>query len=66
MRPQGGESSNEHRRPWKKSSSTQSKPVHGTLSRKLRGDIAIQVNEGEVYNDATLFIGEAVRPRDLA
>lgn len=35
-----------------------SKPVHGTLSRKLRGDIAIQVNEGEVYGDATLFIGE--------
>lgn len=35
-----------------------SKPLHGTLSRKLRGDIAIQVNEGEIYENATLFIGE--------
>lgn len=35
-----------------------SKPVHGTMSRKLRKDIAIQVNEGEVYEGAVLFIGE--------
>ena len=35
-----------------------SKPVQGTMSRKLRKDIKIQVNEGEVYEGATLFLGE--------
>lgn len=35
-----------------------SKPVQGTMSRKLRKDIKLQVNEGEIYADATLFLGE--------
>jgi hypothetical protein len=35
-----------------------SKPVQGTMSRKLRKDIKIQVNEGEIYEGATLFLGE--------
>ena len=35
-----------------------SKPVHGTMSRKLRKDIRLQVNEGEVYEGAVLFLGE--------
>lgn len=35
-----------------------SKPVQGTMSRKLRKDVKIQVNEGEVYEGATLFLGE--------
>ena len=35
-----------------------SKPVQGTMSRKLRKDVKIQVNEGEIYNGATLFLGE--------
>jgi hypothetical protein len=35
-----------------------SKPVQGTMSRKLRKDVKIQVNEGEVYEEATLFLGE--------
>jgi len=35
-----------------------SKPVQGTMSRKLRKDVRIQVNEGEVYEAATLFLGE--------
>ena len=35
-----------------------SMPVHGTMSRKLRKDIRIQVNEGEVYTEAVLFLGE--------
>lgn len=35
-----------------------SMPVHGTLSRKLRKDIRLQVNEGAVYEGATLFLGE--------
>ena len=35
-----------------------SKPVQGTMSRKLRKDVKIQVNEGDVYENATLFLGE--------
>jgi len=35
-----------------------STPVQGTMSRKLRKDIKVQVNEGMVYESATLFLGE--------
>jgi len=35
-----------------------STPVQGTMSRKLRKDIKVQVNEGTVYEGATLFLGE--------
>jgi hypothetical protein len=33
-------------------------PVHGTLSRKLRKGMKIQVNEGKIYEMATVFLGE--------
>ena len=35
-----------------------SKPVHGTLSRKLRKDISCQVNDVREYTDAVFFLGE--------
>jgi hypothetical protein len=35
-----------------------SMPVHGTLSRKLRKDVKLQINEGKVYESAVLFLGE--------
>lgn len=35
-----------------------SMPVHGTLSRKLRKDIACQINEGKIYAKATLYMGD--------
>ena len=35
-----------------------SKPVQGTMSRKLRPGVKIQVNEGMVYEGAVLFLGE--------
>lgn len=35
-----------------------SMPVHGTLSRKIRKDVKIQINEGKVYENAVLFLGE--------
>jgi nicotinic acid mononucleotide adenylyltransferase len=35
-----------------------SMPVHGTLSRKLRKDISFQVNDGEIFENVTLFLGE--------
>lgn len=35
-----------------------SMPVHGTLSRKLRKNLQLQINEGKIYSDAVLFLGE--------
>ncbi len=35
-----------------------SMPLHGTLSRKLRKDISVQINEGKTYAGATLFLGD--------
>ncbi|MFP5221466.1 MAG: hypothetical protein ACLGSA_04190 [Acidobacteriota bacterium] len=43
---------------WEKVFEYASMPVHGTLSRKLRKGIKIQINEGKVYELATLFLGE--------
>ena len=37
-----------------------SSPVHGTLSRKLRKGVKIQVNEGKVHENATTFLGDAL------
>ena len=36
-----------------------SMPVHGTLSRKIRKDVKLQVNEGSIYESAVLFLGDA-------
>ena len=33
-------------------------PKHGTLSRKLRKDIKLQINEEKIYENVILFIGE--------
>lgn len=35
-----------------------SMPLHGTLSRKLRKDIQVQVNDEKVFENAVLFLGE--------
>ncbi len=35
-----------------------SSPMHGTLSRKMRGGLKIQVNEGIVHENAVFFLGE--------
>lgn len=35
-----------------------SSPVHGTLSRKLRKGVKIQVNEGNIFESATIFLGD--------
>ncbi len=35
-----------------------SMPVHGTLSRKLRKDIKLQINEAKLYENAVFFLGE--------
>jgi hypothetical protein len=43
---------------WEKVFEYASMPLHGSLSRKLRKGIKVQVNEGKIYAEATLFLGE--------
>ncbi len=43
---------------WEKVFEYASSPLHGSLSRKLRKGVKIQVNEGKIYESATLFLGE--------
>jgi len=44
---------------WEKIFEYASMPVHGTLSRKLRKGVNLQVNEGKVYESAVIFLGES-------
>ena len=43
---------------WEKIFEYASMPVHGTLSRKLRNGVELQINEGRVFASAVLFLGE--------
>ncbi len=43
---------------WEKVFEYASMPVHGTLSRKLRKEVKLQINGGEIYTDAVIFLGE--------
>ena len=43
---------------WEKIFEYASMPVHGTMSRKLRKGVSLQVNEGKVYESAVIFLGE--------
>jgi len=44
---------------WEKIFEYASMPVHGTLSRKLRKGVSVQVNEGKVYEKAVVFLGDS-------
>ena len=35
-----------------------SSPLHGTMSRKLRKGVRLQINEGKIYENAVIFIGD--------
>lgn len=35
-----------------------SMPVHGTLSRRIRKNVKIRIDSGEIIEDAVLFLGE--------
>jgi hypothetical protein len=35
-----------------------SMPVHGTLSRKIRKNVKVQINDGATYESAVLFLGD--------
>jgi hypothetical protein len=43
---------------WEKVFEYASSPLEGTLSRKLREGVDLQINEGKVYKKAVLFLGE--------
>jgi hypothetical protein len=43
---------------WEKIFEYASMPVHGTLSRKLRKNVSLQVNETTLFTSATIFLGE--------
>ncbi len=43
---------------WEKVFEYSSKPVQGTMSRKLRKGVSVQINEGKVYEEAVIFLGE--------
>ncbi len=43
---------------WEKVFEYASMPVHGTMSRKLRKGVRLQINEGKTYEKAVMFIGE--------
>ncbi len=43
---------------WEKIFEYASMPVHGTMSRKLRKGVRLQINEGRICEDAVMFIGE--------
>lgn len=43
---------------WEKILEYASMPKHGTLSRKLRKGVSLQINEGKTYEGAVLFLGE--------
>jgi hypothetical protein len=35
-----------------------SMPLHGTLSRKLRKGVKVQINEDRIYSEAAMFLGD--------
>lgn len=43
---------------WEKVLEYASVPLHGTMSRKIRKGVKLQINEGKVYEDAVLFISD--------
>ncbi|MBU0945111.1 MAG: hypothetical protein KJ804_22100 [Proteobacteria bacterium] len=43
---------------WEKIFEYASMPVHGTMSRRLRKGVSLQINEGKVYKDGVIFLGE--------
>ncbi len=43
---------------WEKIFEYASMPVHGTLSRKLRKGVTLQINEGKIYEKAVVYLGD--------
>ncbi len=45
---------------WEKVLEYATMPLHGTLSRKQRKGVKLQINEGVIYENATIFLEESV------
>ena len=45
---------------WEKVLEYATMPLHGTLSRKQRKGVKLQVNDGKIYENATIFLEESV------
>ena len=43
---------------WEKVLEYASSPLHGTMSRKIRKGVTVQINEGEIFDDAQIFISD--------
>ena len=43
---------------WEKVLEYASVPLHGTMSRKIRKGVKLQINEGQIYENAVLFISD--------
>ncbi|MBN2736477.1 MAG: hypothetical protein JXR70_05810 [Spirochaetales bacterium] len=43
---------------WEKILEYASSPLHGTLSRKQRKGVKLQINGGDVFENAQIFLGE--------
>ena len=45
---------------WDKVLEYASMPLHGTLSRKQRKGVKLQINDGKVFENATIFLEESI------
>lgn len=43
---------------WEKVLEYASVPLHGTMSRRIRKGVKLQINEGKIYESAVIFISE--------
>ena len=43
---------------WEKIFEYASMPIHGTMSRRLRKGVSLQINEGKEYENASIFLGD--------
>ncbi len=43
---------------WEKVLEYASSPIHGTMSRKLRKGVKLQVNNNVIYSEASIFIND--------
>ncbi|MCW8815573.1 MAG: hypothetical protein OQK59_06285 [Chlorobium sp.] len=43
---------------WEKVLEYSSVPLHGTMSRKIRKGVRLQIGEGKIYDGAVLFISD--------
>lgn len=53
-----GEATTNMKQAWEKILEYASSPLQGTMSRKLRKEVSVQINDGKVYAEAILFMDE--------